>query len=100
MTHDEAFIRSILETPEDDGVRLIYADWLEEHDNPRGEFIRTQVELSRLSAGDPRFSALQERKSELLAAHWDEWLAPLRRLLPPGEDYYWFHRPFYPEGVL
>src|SRR5262249_36968134 len=35
-----AFLDAILEAPEDDAVRLIYADWLEEQGDPRGEFIR------------------------------------------------------------
>jgi uncharacterized protein (TIGR02996 family) len=44
MTTAEAFLRTILEDPADDGVRLIYADWLEEHGQAeRAEFIRLQV---------------------------------------------------------
>jgi uncharacterized protein (TIGR02996 family) len=43
MTEDEAFLRAILEDPADDGVRLIYADWLEEHGQAeRAEFLRLQ----------------------------------------------------------
>src|SRR5690348_10440338 len=47
MTHEEAFLASILENPDDDAPRLIYADWLDEqgrHD--RAEFIRIQCELA------------------------------------------------------
>jgi uncharacterized protein (TIGR02996 family) len=37
-TGDE-LLAAILATPEDDGVRLVYADWLEENDQPeRAEF--------------------------------------------------------------
>lgn len=40
------FIADIIEHPEDDSIRLIYADWLEDHGDPeRAEFIRVQVEL-------------------------------------------------------
>lgn len=40
------FISDICEHPEDDSIRLIYADWLEDHGDPeRAEFIRVQVEL-------------------------------------------------------
>lgn len=40
------FIADIVEHPEDDSIRLIYTDWLEEHGDPeRAEFIRVQVEL-------------------------------------------------------
>lgn len=34
MNEREAFIRSICERPEDDTVRLVFADWLEEHEEP------------------------------------------------------------------
>jgi uncharacterized protein (TIGR02996 family) len=55
-----AFMQTICESPEDDTVRLIYADWLEEHDDvvltsagvinngyiEQAEFIRVQIELA------------------------------------------------------
>jgi len=42
------FLRAILEAPDDDGPRLVYADWLEERgEEARAEFIRVQVELAR-----------------------------------------------------
>ena len=50
MTTPEAFIADIIAHPDDDSVRLIYADWLEEHDEPdRAEFIRVQIELAELT---------------------------------------------------
>lgn len=44
-TMQEAFLESILAAPDDDGPRLIYADWLEETgiDPERAEFIRLQI---------------------------------------------------------
>lgn len=46
---NEAFLRGILENPLDDTVRLVYADYLEEHGgDERAEFIRVQCEYSRL----------------------------------------------------
>ena len=48
MSH-VGFLRAIIEHPEDDTPRLIYADWLEENGDPdRAEFIRVQCELARL----------------------------------------------------
>jgi uncharacterized protein (TIGR02996 family) len=39
--HDEAsFLKAMLEHPEDNALRLVFADWLEERDDPRGELIR------------------------------------------------------------
>lgn len=46
---ESAFLRAILEHPEDDAARLVYADWLQENgQEPRAEFIRVQCELSRI----------------------------------------------------
>src|SRR5262249_40896996 len=54
MTHDTAFLAAIRENPEDDAVRLVYANWLEERgDAARAEFIRLQCESARLGADDP-----------------------------------------------
>jgi uncharacterized protein (TIGR02996 family) len=47
MTDDEAFIRSIVDNPGDDAPRLVYADWLDERDDPRGAYLRAEVEWAR-----------------------------------------------------
>ena len=82
MTQDDAFLEAIIDSPEDDGLRLIYADWLEEQGDPRGEFVRVQVELARLTEQDPRWAGLAEREAQLLDEHGWKWLRPLKRLLP------------------
>ena len=44
---EQGLLHAILESPADDGPRLIYADWLDEQGQaPRAEFIRTQVRLA------------------------------------------------------
>lgn len=49
MNEQAAFIRQICEQPEDDTVRLVYADWLDEHGEPVwAEFVRVQVELAKM----------------------------------------------------
>jgi uncharacterized protein (TIGR02996 family) len=48
VTTAESFLADIIANPADDAVRLIYADWLSEHDQEeRGEFIRVQIELAK-----------------------------------------------------
>lgn len=48
-----AFLAAIIADPDDDTVRLIAADFLEENgDRDRAAFIRIQVELARLEAED------------------------------------------------
>jgi uncharacterized protein (TIGR02996 family) len=78
MTHDDAFLQAILENPDDDAPRLIYADWLEERGDPRGEFIRIQCQLAALSANHERRSVLERHERELLEHHQDRWLGQLR----------------------
>jgi uncharacterized protein (TIGR02996 family) len=52
MTHDEAFLQAILESPEDDTPRLVYADWLDEYGrSDRANFIRIQCELEKVPPG-------------------------------------------------
>jgi uncharacterized protein (TIGR02996 family) len=40
MSEESAFLRAIREEPDDDAPRLVYADWLEERGDPRGEYLR------------------------------------------------------------
>jgi uncharacterized protein (TIGR02996 family) len=47
MNDDEAFLAAIAERPDDDLTRLVYADWLEERDDPRAEYVRLAVEAAR-----------------------------------------------------
>lgn len=79
--NDAAFLAAIRETPEDDTLRLIYADWLDEHgQEERAEFIRAQIELSRGVADRGRILELQQRLRELLQKHRAQWLGPLADL--------------------
>lgn len=67
-----AFLQAILDQPDDLAVRLVYADWLEEHNDPdRAEFIRLQC-------GDFR----TKREKQLLDWHWDRWVQPIRNFIP------------------
>jgi uncharacterized protein (TIGR02996 family) len=80
MNHHEAFLRAVIDEPDDDTPRLVYADWLDEHDDPaRAEFIRVQCSLAKMPADDPRRPALQQREKELLGQYgwvWAEHLGP------------------------
>ena len=55
---EDAFLEPILARYTDDGPRLIFADFLDESDDPadaaRGELIRIQCALARLPTDDPR----------------------------------------------
>src|SRR5262249_12254853 len=77
MAQDEGFLRAIIEEPDDIGLRLIYADWLEERGDPRGEFIRVQCQLYEMTHDDPHHPELKAREEELLDVHEREWLGEL-----------------------
>ena len=64
---ERAFLRRICETPEEDAVRLVYADWLDENGQPeRAEFIRVQCEIERSpSFAAPGVCPLRRREGEL-----------------------------------
>src|SRR5260221_508576 len=74
-TVEDAFMEDIIAHPGDDTPRLIYADWLDDHgQEARAEFIRVQIELTRMGDDDERSDGLRRRERELLAAHGKEWL--------------------------
>jgi uncharacterized protein (TIGR02996 family) len=71
---NEAFIRAIVDAPGDDLPRLVYADWLDDRDDPRGAYLRAEREASATGA----ISRLQQ-----LAAGLDPvWVARVSR--PPA----------------
>src|SRR5262245_46808930 len=90
MHETEAMLRLIIASPEQDGPRLIYADWLAERRDPRGEFIRVQCELARLPQADPRRAELQGTGDALLKSHQHEWVGELKRQVSGFR----FHRGF------
>jgi hypothetical protein len=52
----------------------LYADWLEEHDQPdRAELIRVQCALAGIACDDPRRPNLEMRANVLLTAHETQW---------------------------
>jgi uncharacterized protein (TIGR02996 family) len=78
MSEADALLRAILDAPEDDAPRLVYADWLDEQgESARAAFIRVQVQLARLSADDPSHSRLAQTEQTLRGANraaWIDWL--------------------------
>lgn len=48
MTEDEAFIRAVVDNPGDDTPRLVYADWLDDHADPRGPYLRVECEWGKV----------------------------------------------------
>jgi uncharacterized protein (TIGR02996 family) len=79
LTPEDPFLEAIVEEPDDDRLRLIYAGWLEENGQPeRADFIRVQVERARLPDNDVRQWDLAERERRLLAEHEAAWTSALQ----------------------
>ncbi|MBM4777021.1 MAG: TIGR02996 domain-containing protein [Archangiaceae bacterium] len=71
------FREAIAQAPFDDGPRLVFADWLQQRQDPLGEFIS-------LSLSKQRTDEVERRRQELLARHTEAWLGPLVRVVAPG----------------
>jgi uncharacterized protein (TIGR02996 family) len=101
---EQGLLTTVLAEPDNDDPRLVYADWLDEHDQPaRAEFIRLQIELARLRGGK-RKEKQRLREKELLDAHKDTWAEPVAEFRTSYTAYhsrtlYVFRRGFV-EGIL
>ncbi|MGE3804045.1 MAG: TIGR02996 domain-containing protein [Gemmataceae bacterium] len=68
MSEEQAFLAAILERPDDDDRKLIYADWLDEQGDPRAEYLRLMIKVRRERVIDPRErSRYAELTAELTA---------------------------------
>ncbi len=84
MKQQEAFLQSIVEAPDDDTPRLVYADWLEEHGKgpaeiDRAAFIRAQIELAKLPP-EERPADLLFQEGDPLRRHGVAWAKPTSRI--------------------
>jgi uncharacterized protein (TIGR02996 family) len=77
MDQERSFLEAIRRRPGSRATRRVYADWLTDRGDPRGEFIQLQCEAGRLARHSPRRLALQARIDELLLQNEAGWLGPL-----------------------
>lgn len=77
---EAAFLEAVCADPAADGPRLIYADWLDDRGDPRGEFIRLQCAVARLPADDPLARELNTRLGSF-GRYLSAWEVPLKGLV-------------------
>jgi uncharacterized protein (TIGR02996 family) len=85
MNDRERFLRAIEAEPDDDAVRLVFADWLDDNGDPdRARFIRLQCEHARLyprsqlhPVESEARTRLEKEIEELLKRHRAAWTAGL-----------------------
>ncbi len=82
------FIRALYADWSDRLPRLVYADWLDERDDPRGQLLRVDVELSK----KPNRSDLQARRLKVLEVVKDWFWMKLVGCDPPRDDRGWEKR--------
>lgn len=81
METELSLLRSIVEDPDNVELRLVAADWYEERNDPRAEFIRLQLALSRLPENHPWREEISGREQDLWQSHRRRWNAPVHRLI-------------------
>ncbi len=80
---EEALLAAVYAQPRDDGPRLVYADWLLERGEPRGEFITLQFKQRERALSE----AERRREQALLKKHGKQWLGALAPVLSFGKGY-------------
>lgn len=85
MSQGKSLLQAILDDPDDVPRRLIYADWLEEQDDPIGrlhaEYIRIEHRLDHLPDDHPAAASLGQRHAELWEKHNQAWFGELFHLV-------------------
>ncbi|AMV23550.1 hypothetical protein VT84_04010 [Gemmata sp. SH-PL17] len=76
-TNDD-FLNAIRAEPHERTLRLVYADWLDEHNDPRGELIRAEEEMRQVPVFADRFWELKPRRNELRTMAGSEWCALMK----------------------
>ncbi len=71
------FLEAIQQNPDDFTPYGVYADWLSEQGDPRGEFIRIQWQLEDENVKAAARKKLQTEEKKLLKMHQNDWLGEL-----------------------
>ena len=86
------WLRRVKSELDRDDVRLVFADWLDEQGDRRGEWVRVQCRRSSLPPDHPDQTALAAREAELARDPLRGWLEPWlpyfsdRRLFPASAE--------------
>lgn len=87
MNEEAGLLNAIRANPEDDTSRLVYADWLDDREDPRGHFVRLHLALRAASPDHVDRVAAEHELSEFRAACRPDWLAVVESERPqPGSD--------------
>src|SRR5690349_3062091 len=74
-----SFLAAIAANPADETLRLVFADWLEDSDDWRAEFVRLDGDLRQRPPDEPKPAELLSRWTELRSRLSPSWRAILGR---------------------
>lgn len=80
MSDEDAFLAAIQAAPTDDTLRLVYADWLEEHGRPGGEYLRVECEFNALNPNNPCRDRVHVKLEKAGVGIDPGWLARVSRI--------------------
>lgn len=81
LPRSRALYELVCASPADDAPRRVLADYLLEHEHPRGEFIALSLARDLDAAG-------RARRDALLAQYGRQWISPLGAVIPEGGAYW------------
>lgn len=94
MSEDEAFVARLRAKPDDETARLVYADFLDERDDPRGAYLRAEAAWVALQPQDEQYRPLYRELSRRAAVLDPAWLVSasrvghlVRTVCEPGPSY-------------
>jgi uncharacterized protein (TIGR02996 family) len=81
----DGFEQVLAADPSDLFSASVYADWLVEQGDPRGEFMQVQILLENESLTKAQRDELKKNEAALLAKHERDWLGPLAAITMDAE---------------
>jgi uncharacterized protein (TIGR02996 family) len=86
-----ALCDAVIDRPDDVELRLILADWLEEHgEQSRAELLRLQCLIARVEPSDPRYQELSETERAVRRRHCPAWEGNLSGCSSIGGNAQWW----------
>jgi uncharacterized protein (TIGR02996 family) len=87
MNSEKAFLAAIQANPTDNTTRLVYADWLQEKNDARHEYIRLQIQLQNPTLRGTKRGQAKKRFNQLAELVKFDWLGkvfPVPKLVIKG----------------
>jgi uncharacterized protein (TIGR02996 family) len=79
VSEEAAFLAAIAADPADDTTRLVYADWLQDRNDPRPEYLRLEVRRHRMTPRERRKDDPFYQLERLRERATPDWLARIDR---------------------